>query len=113
MNKTTKDSNWNQWEEEVAHDFGKQVPGSGRTDFDKLDVDSLDFRFDCKTTESKSYSVSIKDWTKYSQQANDEGKDFGLPIRFIDPVKKIPVGLDLIVINYETFKALVENQKDN
>lgn len=109
MNKTTKNKEWNLWEEEVSKDLGKQVVGSGRTDFHKGDVISTDFLFDCKTTQAKSFSVSLKEWKKYNEWALNEGKDFALPIRFLDENRK-PTGEDFVVLKYETFLALMENQ---
>lgn len=104
MPRTSKSKNteWYQWEKEVADAFGvNPTPGSGNQDWQKCDVATNDFLIDCKNTKRDSYSLKKSLIDKYKPVAALEGKEFMMAVNLN--------GEKLAIVPFETFLKLQED----
>jgi hypothetical protein len=62
--------NWRKKEKRDAKDFeGKQMKGSGSQWYAPGDVKTDDYLIDSKTTDNKSFGVTLKIWDKLAEEA--------------------------------------------
>lgn len=70
-------------ERETAKKFGgKRQPGSGSKPGYKGDIKTDEFLYEHKETKNKSFQLTTKDLMKIRREANEEGRDPAMVIRF-------------------------------
>lgn len=99
---------WEQWEADVQERLGlRSTIGSGSKFYDISDGVTpeghpIPLMVDAKSTEQKSYSLRhdfLDDWV---QRAAEQGKMFGLPVRFENAAKTT----DYMLVSFEDFETL-------
>jgi hypothetical protein len=97
---------WQKKESKDAEEFGGRVtPRSGGMWSFPGDVKTDDFLIDAKTTDKKSYSLTVETWRKLYSQAL---KSQRLPLLSIQLVKE---NVEVVVLDKNDFIAILEDWK--
>jgi hypothetical protein len=108
---------WKQFEFWVAQLFGgsRHAFSGGHPNGDPGDVTAGIFRFDCKDTENKSYSVSSKVWEKIDREARFEGYVPAVAVRLVNdcgtPIELMVMSIYDVVGLVEEISALKKQVK--
>lgn len=101
-------------EKKVAEELkGRTTPRSGGGDLKgdiHTELEHGNYQIDCKCTQKKSYSLKLKDWQKYKQQARQLGQHFILQLEYISEVEsKSGSSIEKIaMMDYDLFKYYKE-----
>lgn len=105
---------WQIWEDKVNAALGlRRTIASGSKFYDISDGQTrldhpIPFMVDAKSTEQKSYAINAKFMDEWVQKAKEQGKSFGLPLRFEDNSLR---NQEYMVISFEDFEMFWELSK--